>query len=239
MRSNFARWALTFLGLALALGGAAAMLHGWDIVQVERGWSLFIGGAAALSGGAVVIALAAVVGRLDRLLAASAAFADAQAKRALALRAEQAAALPPEQRAAPPPPPEHEAAPPPPPQHRAAPPPPPEPEAAPAPPPEPSATPEPHPGFRLAPAPTTAFAAPAHLRLRREQARSPIARLRPQAAAPPPPPKVDEPREIERYQSGALTYVMYSDGSVELRSETGAQRFSSLEELRAVLATQE
>jgi outer membrane biosynthesis protein TonB len=236
MRRNIARWALTFLGLALALSGAAAMLRGWDIVQVERGWSLFIGGAAALSGGAVVIALAEVVGRLDRLLAASAAFADAQAKRALALRAEQAAVLPPEHSTAPPPPPEHQAAPPPPPQHRAAPPPPPEPEAAPAPP--PSATPEPLPEFRSAPTPTTVFARPASHRLRREEAPSPIARLRPQAAAPTPP-KAEEPREIERYQSGGLTYVMFSDGSVELRSETGAQRFSSLEELRAVLATQE
>jgi len=32
---------------------------------------------------------------------------------------------------------------------------------------------------------------------------------------------------------------MYSDGSVELRSDIGAQRFSSIEELRAVLATRE
>ena len=69
MRRNFARWALRFLGLALALGGGAAMLRGWDIVQVERGWSQFIAGAVALSGGAVVLALAEVVAKLDRLLA--------------------------------------------------------------------------------------------------------------------------------------------------------------------------
>ena len=231
MGGNIARWALRFLGLALGLGGGAAMLRGWDIVQVERGWSLFIAGAAALSGGSVVIALAEVVARLDRLLAGSArAAADATAKPAPVTQA-------------PTPPAPIQTAPAPQAEQRAAPAPPPEPKTAPAPS-EPSALQgqpddhalEPRPEVR-SPAPTpTALAPPAPLPLRREEAQAPepIARARAQAAPPP----VEEPREIERYQSGGLTYVMYSDGSVELRSETGAQRFSSIEELRAVLATQ-
>ncbi|HTO80469.1 MAG TPA: hypothetical protein VMJ31_11905 [Methylocystis sp.] len=222
MRRNFARWALTFLGFALSLGGAAAMLRGWDIVQVERGWSLFIGGAAALSGGAVVIALAEVVARLDRLLAAGpAARAQAPATEASVER-EPAPQI--ERRAAT--------------ASRAAPPPPPEPRPA-AEHVEQSVAPEPPIEARPAPAPTAPLAPPAPLRVRREEAPAtePPARPRPQDA--PPLVEAGEPREIERYQSGGLTYVMYSDGSVELRSDTGAQRFSSIEELRAVLATQE
>jgi hypothetical protein len=226
MRRNFARWVLTFFGFGLALGGATAMLRGWDIVQVERGWSLFIGGAAALSGGAVVIALAEVVGRLDRLLAAGspvvhaqALAAEASAQREPAPQIERRAA--PAPRAAPPPPPEsrpaasnadesvaHET------PAEA------QPEAWPAP-----------------PAPTAPLAPPAPLRVRREEAQAPEPPAKPQAA--PPPAEAGEPREIERYQSGGLTYVMFSDGSVELRSDAGAQRFSSTEELRAVLAPQE
>ena len=231
MRRSIARWALRFLGLALGLGGAAAMLCGWDIVQVERGWSLFIAGASALSGGAVVIALAEVVARLDRLLAETArAAADAMAKPAPSAQTESTPTQPT-----------------PAPQivQKAAPPPPPEPKAAPAPTPEPSALQEPHdhaPEPRLeagwaAPAPTTLGPPAPPFGVRRQEASAPvpITRSRPQAATP----TVEEPREIERYQSGGLTYVMFSDGSVELRSEAGAQRYSSIEELRAVLATQE
>ena len=224
MRRNFARWALRFLGLALALGGGAAMLRGWDIVQVERGWSQFIAGAVALSGGAVVLALAEVVSRLDRLLAGG-----LDAKPTTAAQASVLAAPPPPANAlaaAPaPPPPVKKAA--------AAPPPPPEPKSPPlaeakAPPqPVQESIAEPKPAKPSSSAP---LPPPAPLRVGREEAPS---------QTPPPPPQGEEPHEIERYQAGGLTYVMYSDGSVELRSEAGAQRFSSLEELRAVLATQE
>ena len=219
MRRNIARWALTLLGFALALGGVAAMLRGWDIVQVERGWSLFIGGTVALSGGAVVIALAEVVARLDRLLAAGVLAARAQAP-AVEPSVQREAAPQTERRAAP--------------ASRAAPPPPPESRTA-------TMTSEESLAPQLeearpAPAPTAPLAPSAPLRVRREEAQPPEPPAKPQA---PPPPESGGPREIERYQSGGLTYVMYSDGSVELRSDTGAQRFSSIEELRAVLATQE
>ncbi len=221
MRRNIARWALTLLGFALALGGAAAMLRGWDIVQVERGWSLFIGGAAALSGGAVVIALAEVVARLDRLLAAGVPAARAQPP-ALEAPVQREAAPQTERKAAP--------------ASRAAPPPPPESRPATTTSAE-SLAPQPPEEARPEPTPTAPLAPPAPLRVRREEAQPPEPPAKPQA--PPPPPEAGGPREIERYQSGGLTYVMYSDGSVELRSDTGAQRFASIEELRAVLATQE
>ncbi|MDP3554778.1 hypothetical protein [Methylocystis sp.] len=56
-----------FLGLALALSGAYGMWSGWDYIQLERGWSLFIGGATAVSGGVVTIALGRAIGVLGRI----------------------------------------------------------------------------------------------------------------------------------------------------------------------------
>jgi hypothetical protein len=219
MRRNFARWALSLFGLGLALGGAAAMLRGWDIVQVERGWSLFIAGAMALSGGAVVVALAEVVARLDRLLAASAD--EAKATRALAPQQGQTATPAPQ------------------PQERAT----PAQRAAPAPPSEERAASEPHPEPwpepRLAAVAAAPLAPPAPLRVRRQEA-PPQEPLAPSIAkAFPRPSQAEEPHEVDCYQSGGLTYVIYSNGEVELRSEQGSRRFSSIEELRAVVATQE
>lgn len=56
-----------FLGLALALSGAYGMWAGWDYIQLERGWSLFIGGATAVSGGVVTMALGRAIGVLGRI----------------------------------------------------------------------------------------------------------------------------------------------------------------------------
>ncbi|PWB89370.1 hypothetical protein C5688_15690 [Methylocystis sp. MitZ-2018] len=56
-----------FLGLALALSGAYGMWSGWDYIQLERGWSLFIGGATAVSGGVVTIAIGRAIGVLGRI----------------------------------------------------------------------------------------------------------------------------------------------------------------------------
>jgi len=58
---------VTFLGLALALAGLYGMWTGWDYIQLERGWSLFIGGATAVSGGVVTIALGRAIGVLGRI----------------------------------------------------------------------------------------------------------------------------------------------------------------------------
>ena len=71
MLRRVSRWGVTALGVALVICGVVALAGGWDIIQVERGWSLFIGGATILAGGAVVIALGQVVFRLDEILDAA------------------------------------------------------------------------------------------------------------------------------------------------------------------------
>ena len=203
MLRRVSRWGVTALGVALVVCGVAAMAGGWDIIQVERGWSLFIGGATALAGGAVVIALGQVVFRLDEILVA------AQLRR----NGEKSPA--PSAPAAKPQPKEVEQ------RSRQSP-----PQAAPTPTPTPTPT----------------------------LAQTPPAQQAPLAAAPPVPPAKEpeqeaeapaavepsdaEPREVDRYESGEITYVMFSDGAVEVRTSNGSQRFASLAELRAQAAQQ-
>ncbi|QGM98950.1 hypothetical protein [Methylocystis parvus] len=43
----------------------------------------------------------------------------------------------------------------------------------------------------------------------------------------------EQPTEVDRYTAGDATYVMMSDGSVEVRSPVGTQRYPSLAALRA------
>ncbi len=71
------------LGLLLAICGAASMSFGYGIINVERGWATFIGGATALSGGVVTMALAMILHSLSRLRAVLAAQRDARAKAAV------------------------------------------------------------------------------------------------------------------------------------------------------------
>ena len=71
------------LGLLLAICGAASISFGYGIINVERGWASFIGGAAALSGGVVTIALALILHNLSRLRALLVAERDARAKAAV------------------------------------------------------------------------------------------------------------------------------------------------------------
>jgi type IV secretory pathway TraG/TraD family ATPase VirD4 len=47
------------------------------------------------------------------------------------------------------------------------------------------------------------------------------------------------PVEVDRYQSGDIVYVMFDDGSVEVRAPTGASRYPSLQALREAAATPE
>jgi hypothetical protein len=65
---RLSRWGVTTLGLAFLIWGPLAMSEGWDKIQIERGWSLFIAGAVAASGGVVALALAAVLSRLDHAI---------------------------------------------------------------------------------------------------------------------------------------------------------------------------
>ncbi|VTZ50237.1 conserved hypothetical protein [Methylocella tundrae] len=70
------------LGLLLAVCGAASISFGYGIINVERGWSSVIAGAAALSGGIVTMALATILHSLARLRAFLKAERDARAKAA-------------------------------------------------------------------------------------------------------------------------------------------------------------
>lgn len=152
------RWGVLGLGAALAAWGVAAMFEGWDKIQIERGWSLFISGAVTLSGGVVTLAIAAALSRLDH---------------ALATFAPQAA--------------------------------------------------------RVAPAPVISQPAPA-------PAMAPPTAMAPPAAFEAYAPKryvEAEPVEVDRYENGGALYVMFSDGSVEIRGEGRVRRFTSLSELRA------
>ena len=201
MLRRVSRWGVTALGVALVVCGVAAMAGGWEIIQVERGWSLFIGGATALAGGAVVIALGQVVFRLDEILVAAQLRRNGEKSPASSAPAAKPQLKEAEQRSKQQPP-----------------------QAPPAP----------------TPMPTLA--------------QTPPAQQAPLAAAPPAPPAKEpeqeaeapaadepsgaEPREVDRYESGEITYVMFSDGAVEVRTSNGSQRFASLAELRAQAAQQ-
>ena len=53
-----------------------------------------------------------------------------------------------------------------------------------------------------------------------------------------PAAKPEEPHEVDRYESGDIVYVMFSDGAVEVRGPDGVQRFPSLKALQEAAARQ-
>ena len=61
------RWLIFALGAALALGGAASIVSGLPYIRMEFGWTEVIAGTTAVSAGIVTVALAAVLGALRRL----------------------------------------------------------------------------------------------------------------------------------------------------------------------------
>lgn len=139
---RLSRWGVVALGSTLACWGPIAMWKGWETIQLERGWSLFIAGAVAAAGGVVTLALGAVLSRLDHAIR----FAE---QRSEEFDAKESAVA-------------------------------------------------------------------------RENLAS---RARPVAEG--------APVEVDRYVSGGAVYVMYSDGSVELRGAGGSRRFASVSELKA------
>jgi hypothetical protein len=54
-------WIFAFLGLAATIGGGGAIVMGWPLVPLERGWTMVIAGAVLSSGGLVCLALAALM----------------------------------------------------------------------------------------------------------------------------------------------------------------------------------
>lgn len=61
--------ALFALAAAMILGGLTAVAQGYDIVLLERGWTLVISGSVCATGGALLLGLAAIVSRLNRIRA--------------------------------------------------------------------------------------------------------------------------------------------------------------------------
>lgn len=186
MKRNLSGWGVTLSGVMLAVCGAYAMNSGWDRIQLERGWALFISGAVALSGGVVTIALGRVVAHLSRIGAATPTPAVAGPE--ILETADVAAPV----------------------QTPAA----------------------------IAVKDAEPVKAASASTLRAEPARpasvvkavEPTKPQEPQKAADDPEPAVTE---VDRYTAGDATYVMYSDGSVEVRTPHGSARYESLAALRA------
>lgn len=195
------------LGGILVVAGAVSMISGWDIVQVERGWTMVISGATALSAGVVTIAIGLLIGAVQGLRADAPARAQPSVAKASSLKAPPA---PPAE--SPKPPAEIEA------------------------PPASSADirsgrqsaawideelarANAEPAFEFEPPPDVAPPADA------EASRSrPLANATAEKRPPAP---------VGRYAFGGASYVLYDDGSIETETADGARRFASLAELRA------
>jgi hypothetical protein len=61
------KWTVAGAGALLCAAGVYALIDGSSIIQVERGWATFIAGAVLLGAGVIVIGIAALMGRIDRL----------------------------------------------------------------------------------------------------------------------------------------------------------------------------
>lgn len=186
MWRKISTWSVTLLGLILAIWGGFAMWTGWPIIQVERGWGLFIAGAAALAGGVTTFGLGQVLARLDALLARQTPRAVAAIRRPAA----QAPAKPPVAE-------------------------------------KPAA---------IALAPVVAEPPPA------PEPERPTRRAAEHEGEPEPAGLSDlplhGPHEVDRFESGDTTYVMYSDGSVDVVTHGETQHYASLAELREHAAQQ-
>src|SRR5215212_8202653 len=61
--------ALLALAVAMIAGGGVAVVQGYDIVLLERGWTLVISGSVCATGGAILLGLAMVLTRLGKIQA--------------------------------------------------------------------------------------------------------------------------------------------------------------------------
>ena len=59
--------ALYVIALAMIGGGAASIAYGYGIVLNERGWTMVISGATVLAGGLVLLGIAVVAARIQRI----------------------------------------------------------------------------------------------------------------------------------------------------------------------------
>jgi hypothetical protein len=59
--------ALLALALAMIVGGLLAAFFGWDIILVERGWTMVIAGSITAASGALLLGIAAAVSKLAKI----------------------------------------------------------------------------------------------------------------------------------------------------------------------------
>jgi hypothetical protein len=59
--------ALLALAVAMILGGLLTTFFGWDIVLIERGWTMVIAGSVIAASGAILLGIAAAVSKLSRI----------------------------------------------------------------------------------------------------------------------------------------------------------------------------
>ena len=55
----------------------------------------------------------------------------------------------------------------------------------------------------------------------------------------PVPTTMEAPTVVGRYESGGASYVLFSDGTIEVETDLGTHRFASMEELKAYIAQQQ
>lgn len=214
MNREFSGWGVIATGGLLGLLGGYWLFAGWEHIQIERGWSQFIAGAVALSSGVVTMA----IGRLIRFLARkpsgslAAQTDEREPMKSLSTRPAGRAPEPlkrprsPEQQAPIPPVVANESL-----------------------------------DFE-SPMPQEAQS-PARIATSQRRGRISETIVSVLEAAPgsiaedwPASPVYageQHPVEVDRYTAGESTYVMYSDGSVDVRTPEGTRRYESLDDLRA------
>ena len=232
--------ALFIVAFAMVGGGLAALVQGMPYIMTERGWAMVIAGTMASSSGALLIGIAVAAGRLVRI--------QDEVSRLGERMGHLDAPLPGPRPVSPGPAVDPDAAAPE--AGR---------EATPA-----LDFPAGELGSRAA-AIAPGGAASGLERSEREEGRAPVADTSPRepepeperAAAPAsgsspeagamgassaapeisrePPPSV-EPTVIGTYSSGGNSYVMFSDGSIQADTPSGAYRFNSLDELKDFIA---
>lgn len=181
MRRNFSGWGVIFLGILLVFGGGYGLWAGWDLIQLERGWSQFIAGSVALSGGVMTIALGMILTALTSLKSLPLISADREIASQEAINPLSSVSAESKIKAA---------------------------------------------GARTV-----------HQALSPDRQDTLLASTKlgpqPEPIERPQTSVQGEAEEVDRYSAGDTTYIMFSNGSVEVRKATGSQRFPSLAALRA------
>ncbi len=238
------------MGVILLLGGLVSIWQGYDIIQVERGWTEVIAGATAVAGGVITIAIGLLIGVVARFgrdaLASRTEVAPEVAVEPAPAFADEGMVEPVEAAAAPEPPRPEEliakinepvagaarsplfksrfaAAPPPPP--------PPAPELSLPDPPDPVDQPFVVAGARIDEALAEKPVASIEGGVQRSAEVGVAESLKEFAAIAPAPP-APSTLVVGRYTFGGSNYVLFDDGSIESETEEGVRRFASLAELR-------